>query len=141
MDVTWQAVMVTPVVDLTAPRFRREYVLDPGHGAVRAAVLHVTSLGVHEVRIDGRPVGPDVLSPGWSAYEWRLRYRSHDVTHLLSQSGTIEATVGNGWWRGRLGFQGGRAVYGDRLRPLAPPAGHLAHRPPRGPRTRRRPRG
>ena len=74
--------MVTPAVDLVAPVFRREVVLDPGHGAVASAVLHVSSLGVHECFVDGAPVSPEVLSPGWSAYEWRLRYRSHDVTPL-----------------------------------------------------------
>ena len=30
-----------------------------------SANLHVSSLGVYEARLNGRPVGPDVLSPGW----------------------------------------------------------------------------
>ena len=82
-DVVWTARMITPAVDLVAPVFRREIALDDGHGVVTSAVLHVSSLGVHECSIDGVPVSPEVLSPGWSAYEWRLRYRSHDVTSLL----------------------------------------------------------
>jgi alpha-L-rhamnosidase len=114
-EVAWQAQMVTPVVDLTAPVLRREVSLDPGHGAVVSAVLHVSSLGIHECFLDGRPVSPEVLAPGWSAYEWRLRYRSHDVTHLLRDGSVLTVALGNGWWRGRLGFVGGRALYGDRL--------------------------
>ncbi len=82
-------------------------------------MLHVSSLGVHECSIDGVPVSPEVLSPGWSAYEWRLRYRSHDVTSLLRDASNgpsvLTVALGNGWWRGRLGFLGGRALYGDRL--------------------------
>ena len=112
-SVTWRGVMITPVVDLTAPTFRRTVTLDPGE--VVAAVLHISSLGVHEAFLDGRPVAADVLSPGWSAYEWRLRYRSHDVTALLRDGSELTVAVGNGWYRGRLGFQGARAVYGDRL--------------------------
>jgi alpha-L-rhamnosidase len=70
-EVTWTARMITPAVDLVAPVFRREVTLEAGHGAVASAVLHVSSLGVHECSLDGVPVSPDVLSPGWSAYEWR----------------------------------------------------------------------
>src|SRR3954453_15632018 len=111
--VEWVARMVTPAVDLVAPVFRRTVALDPG--PVASAVLHVSSLGVHECRVDGVPVSPEVLSPGWSAYEWRLRYRSHDVTSLLRDGSVLSVALGNGWWRGRLGFLGGRALYGDRL--------------------------
>jgi alpha-L-rhamnosidase len=111
--VEWVARMVTPAVDLVAPVFRRTVALDPG--PVASAVLHVSSLGVHECRVDGVPVSPEVLSPGWSAYEWRLRYRSHDVTSLLRDGSVLSVALANGWWRGRLGFLGGRALYGDRL--------------------------
>jgi alpha-L-rhamnosidase len=107
--------MITPAVDLVAPVFRREVALEPGHGAVASALLHVSSLGVHECFLDGRPVSREVLAPGWSAYEWRLRYRSHDVTTLLRDEAVLTVALGNGWWRGRLGFLGGRALYGDRL--------------------------
>jgi alpha-L-rhamnosidase len=114
-EVAWIAKMITPAVDLVAPVFRREVSLETGHGAVASAVLHVSSLGVHEIHLDGRPISTEVLSPGWSAYEWRLRYRSHDVTSVLRDGSLLTVALGNGWWRGRLGFLGGRALYGDRL--------------------------
>lgn len=75
--------MVTAPRDLTAPLFRRDVVVDSGHGGMTSARLHISSLGVHEAHIGGRPVGDDVLSPGWSAYEWRLHYLTHDVTDLI----------------------------------------------------------
>src|SRR4051812_47666890 len=105
-EVVWRAQMITPVVDLTAPVFRREVVLDTGHGAVVSAVLHVSSLGIHECSVDGQKVSPEVFAPGWSAYEWRLRYRTHDVHALLRDGSVLSVAVGNGWWRGRLGFLG-----------------------------------
>jgi alpha-L-rhamnosidase len=115
----WSAAMVGPDDDFDgAPLLRTEFRLDSGHGDVTQAVLHATARGLFTAFLSGRPVSDDVLSPGWSAYEWRLRYRSYDVTGQLPGPG--EATVlgmalGNGWFRGRLGFQQGRAFYGQEL--------------------------
>ncbi|MDR6317456.1 alpha-L-rhamnosidase [Actinoplanes couchii] len=110
--------MITTVTELgSAPVFRKEFSLSSGD--VSRATLRISSLGVHEARINGKPVGPDVLSPGWTSYEHRLRYVTHDVTALLGESNTLTVLVGNGWYRGRLGFMGGRAFYGDRLGVIA----------------------
>jgi alpha-L-rhamnosidase len=75
----------------------------------------VSSLGVFEAYLNGRAAGPDVLSPGWSSYEWRLRYRAYDVKDLLRPTTVLGISLGNGWSRGRLGWNGNRAFYGDRL--------------------------
>ncbi|GAA1653306.1 glycoside hydrolase family 78 protein [Actinoplanes couchii] len=113
-----QGRMITTVTELgSAPVFRKEFSLSSGD--VSRATLRISSLGVHEARINGKPVGPDVLSPGWTSYEHRLRYVTHDVTALLGESNTLTVLVGNGWYRGRLGFMGGRAFYGDRLGVIA----------------------
>ncbi len=120
MSVSWTASMITPVAELgSAPLFRKEVELADGHGAVEAATWHVSSLGVFEAAVDGRPVSDDVLSPGWSSYEWRLRYRSYDVTDLLGEQSVLTVSVGNGWYRGRLGFTGMRALYGRDLGVIA----------------------
>ena len=82
-------------------------------------MLHATAHGVFQAYLDGALVGDDVLSPGWSSYEWRLRYNEHDVTALLAETpaeGTVLGlALGNGWFRGRLGWAGGRAYYGSEL--------------------------
>ncbi|WP_030925123.1 glycoside hydrolase family 78 protein [Streptosporangium amethystogenes] len=104
---------------------------DPGEGsllrgefsvraAVRSARLYATALGVYEAELNGVVVGDHVLAPGWTAYEHRLRYQTFDVTALLRQGrNCLGATLGDGWYRGRLGFDGKRALYGDRLAWLA----------------------
>lgn len=121
--VRWQAAMISPVDDRDgAPLLRKEVALDEGHGQVTDAWLHISSLGVHEASLDGSPVAADVLSPGWSSYEWRIRYRSHDVTALLAgRRGPVVLGValGNGWYRGRLTWSGQRALYGERLGAIA----------------------
>jgi alpha-L-rhamnosidase len=120
MRSEWSALMISPVDDPTgAPLLRRQFTLDDGHGPVVSAELSVSSQGVFEAYLNGHAVGRDVLSPGWSSYEWRLRYRTYDVKELLQPATVLGISLGNGWSRGRLGWNGNRAVYGDRLTVIA----------------------
>ncbi|MGI5131369.1 family 78 glycoside hydrolase catalytic domain [Pseudonocardia sp. CA-107938] len=114
----WQARFVAPRTDAgSAPVLHGRIDLP---AAARRARLHITSLGVHVATIGGQRVGDHHLDPGWTTYPARLRYRTHDVTALLHPGGNdVEILLGNGWYRGRLGWQGGRAFYGDRLAALA----------------------
>jgi alpha-L-rhamnosidase len=118
--MTWSASMIAPDDDFDgAPLLRRELRLDDGHGAVTTAVLHATARGVFTAFLNGAPVSDEVLSPGWSSYEWRLRYRTYDVTELLRTAPdgrvVLGIALGNGWHRGRLGWSGGQGLYGDEL--------------------------
>ncbi|HXR65351.1 MAG TPA: family 78 glycoside hydrolase catalytic domain, partial [Ktedonobacteraceae bacterium] len=101
-----------------SPFLRREFEVHPGMSTAR---LYITALGVYEAQINGHVVGDQVLAPGWTSYPSRLLYQTFDVTSLLSQGrNAIGAILGDGWYRGRLGFGGGqRNFYGDRLALLA----------------------
>lgn len=91
---------------------RREFVLD--EPVVRAR-LYATAQGLYEAEIDGVVVGDHVLSPGWTSYRHRLRYQTYDVTALLGAGRhALGVTLADGWYRGHLGFTGGRHLYGDR---------------------------
>nr|WP_296071743.1 glycoside hydrolase family 78 protein [uncultured Actinoplanes sp.] len=86
----------------------------------RKARLYITAHGLYVAHLNGRRVGDEQLAPGWTAYQHRLRYQTHDVTGLLREGDNrLEILLGNGWYRGRLGFQGRRGLYGDRLAVLA----------------------
>jgi alpha-L-rhamnosidase len=120
MSLTWSAVPITPNEDFDgAPLLRTEFGLKDGHGTITRATLHATAHGVFEAYLNGQRVSDDVLSPGWSSYEWRLRYRSYDVTALLQPTSVIGIALGNGWFRGQLGWSGGSAHYGNELAALA----------------------
>jgi alpha-L-rhamnosidase len=120
MSVQWTAAMISPVEDLDgAPLLRKEVQLDQGHGDVAEARLHFSALGVFEASLNGAAVSDDVLSPGWSSYEWRIRYRSYDVASQLRETNVLGVALGNGWYRGRLTWSGKRALYGDRLGVIA----------------------
>ncbi|MFJ2235050.1 glycoside hydrolase family 78 protein [Streptomyces sp. NPDC087859] len=120
----WSAHFVTPdwdedpQTDQPCPFLRREFDL---RGPVRSARLYATAFGVYEAEINGTRVGDDVLAPGWTAYDKRLRHQTYDVTGLLRPGrNALGAILGDGWFRGRIGFDGKtRAVYGDRLALLA----------------------
>ncbi len=112
----WRARMIAADLDFAgAPLLRRQFDLDAGHGDVTAARLHLSALGVCEAWLNGAPATEEVLTPGWSSYEWRLRYRTIDVTGLLSSTSVLGVALGNGWYRGRLGWNGDRELYGDEL--------------------------
>jgi alpha-L-rhamnosidase len=112
----WLAAMISPEQDFDgAPLLRKEFQLAEGHGGVARATLRATAFGVYEAFINGVPAGEDVLSPGWSSYEWRLRYRSYDVTSLLGSTTVIGVSLGNGWYRGRLAWHGMSNLYGSEL--------------------------
>ena len=100
------------------PLLRREFTIA---GEVARARLYVTAHGLHELELNGRRVGDEALEPGWTEYRERLRYRTHDVTGLLAPgANVVGAWLGDGWWRGRIGFDGGTLnVYGSRLGLLA----------------------
>ncbi|MDQ5850545.1 MAG: glycoside hydrolase family 78 protein [Chloroflexota bacterium] len=120
----WSARFVTPDWEEATsqpqpgPLLRHEFDV---RAAVKQARLYVTGLGVYEAYLNGAAVGDHVLAPGWTSYHHRLRYQTFDVTDLLREGrNAIGAMLGDGWYRGRLGFGGGRRnIYGDRLALLA----------------------
>ncbi|MFF3663908.1 family 78 glycoside hydrolase catalytic domain [Streptomyces olivochromogenes] len=113
----WTAVPVgaattqDPDSDRRPARVRKDFTLA---SPVSHARLYVTAHGLYEAEINGRRVGDDTLSPGWTVYGERLRYHTYDVTdHLAHGDNTIGAWLGDGWYRGRIGFDGGhRNLYG-----------------------------
>ena len=101
-----------------AIRFRRTATPVQPRSAVASARLSATALGVYEARLDGASVSDSVLDPGWNAYEWRLPFQSWDVTEAVRAGEgdlSLEVLLGNGWYRGDLGFEGANANYGDRI--------------------------
>ncbi len=111
----WIGPQSTPADTLPSPSplLRRAFRLDD---RVRSARLYVTSLGLYEIYLNGQRVGDQLFTPGWTSYRRRLQYQTYDVTSLLAPgANVIGAMLGDGWYRGQLGFFGQRNLYGRRL--------------------------
>lgn len=107
-----------PDSDRQPPLLRRSFTL---HRPVVSARLYATAHGLYEMEINGERVGTDAFSPGWTVYGQRLRYYTYDVTdHLRQGDNALGAWLADGWYRGRIGFNGGhRNLYGDKVAVLA----------------------
>jgi alpha-L-rhamnosidase len=115
----WQAVWIESgfkedsTVSQPCPMFRREFNLD---GPIIRARIYVTSHGLYQLVLNGKRVGDQLFTPGWTSYNKRLQVQTYDVTGLLkSGSNAIGAILGDGWYRGRLGWEKNRNTYGSKL--------------------------
>ncbi|PYH43537.1 alpha-L-rhamnosidase [Aspergillus saccharolyticus JOP 1030-1] len=96
--------------------FRKSFELPAGFGAVDRARLYITGLGMYRVYLNGRRVGDHELAPGWTSYKHRMAYQVHDVSTGIAARNVVGVEVAEGWYAGRLGFNGGRrCFYGDQI--------------------------
>lgn len=96
----------------TEQLYRREFKLADSFVKAR---LYITAQGVYEAEINGRRVGDHFLAPGWTTYDGRLQYQTYDITDYLSTGDNcIGVRVAEGWFSGRIGFEGGhRNIWGS----------------------------
>ncbi|MGB2638546.1 MAG: family 78 glycoside hydrolase catalytic domain, partial [Candidatus Acidiferrum sp.] len=121
----WKAKWITPnlVEDETksnpSPMLRREFSV-MGRKKIERARLYATAMGLYEMELNGKRVGDQYFTPGWTAYDFRYQYQTYDVTSLLkSGENCIGARLGDGWFRGRLAWGNKRNTYGKKLALLA----------------------
>jgi len=100
-----------------SPLLRREFAVKK---KVERARLYVTAMGLYEMALNGKRVGEEYFTPGWTAYDFRYQYQTYDVTSLTkSGENCLGAMLGDGWFRGRTGWEGKRNSYGKKLALLA----------------------
>lgn len=86
---------------------------------VAQARLYVTGLGLYEAYINGEKAGDELLTPFCNDYREQIQYQTIDVTALLQRENRIAIYCGNGWYKGRLGYEGGVQAYGSRFAAMA----------------------
>ena len=78
---------------------------------VTSAKWMTTGLGVFEIFVNGKPVGTEVLKPGFTHYAKTKRSFTYDVTGLFkTKSGAeniLSAQVTPGWWADKIVTPGG----------------------------------
>lgn len=110
----WKAKWIGGVADSSSdqpsPLLRKEF---QSAKKIRSAIAYITAKGMYEAKVNGSRVGDAYLSPGWTSYNKRLQYQVYDITDMIRQGeNAIAVTLGNGWYRGNIGFQGQRNYYG-----------------------------
>lgn len=89
------------------------------NGKVKKARLYASALGVYEFTVNNQP-GSDVhFAPGWTSYQKTIQYQTYDITSYLKEENEICFTLGNGWYKGILGFFNQGNHYGNRTALIA----------------------
>ena len=109
----WIGTAPTDTAGGPSPLLRRAFRLG---STIASARIYATSLGLYELYLNGQRVGDQLFAPGWTSYNRRLQYQTYDVTALLhAGDNAVGAILGDGWYRGQLGFNPKRNLYGKRL--------------------------
>jgi alpha-L-rhamnosidase len=95
---------------------RKEFVASK---SVKSARIYVSALGLYELYLNGEKVGDELFTPGWTSYKNRIQYQTYDVTSMLQANNALGAILGDGWYRGNIGFRNQRNYYGDKLALIA----------------------
>ena len=113
----WEAEFIgTAPEDTYHPIFFREFVAEK---EIAAARIYVTGLGLYEAYLNGKKMGEDYLAPFCNDYHQDIQYQTYDVTGLLAGQNCLEIMTGNGWYKGRLGYEGDVEFFGDRFWTIA----------------------
>ena len=119
----WKAKWITPdlLEDETksnpAPLLRTEFSIDK---KVERARLYATAMGLYEMSLNGKRVGDEYFTPGWTSFDFRYQYQTYDVTSSLKNGANcLAAMLGDGWFRGRVAWDDKRNSYGKKLALLA----------------------
>lgn len=117
-DEPWQAQWISPRASQSSALLEKRFRADANGDPAR---LYICGLGVYEAYLNGEKIGNEYLAPGYHAYDFHLAAQTYDVTGLLRDGeNCLVIALGEGWFKGRLGFEGGYTnLYGERLHAIA----------------------
>jgi alpha-L-rhamnosidase len=95
-----------------AQYYRNEFSLTK---KIKSARIYMTSLGLYELFLNGKRVGDQYFTPGWTSYNKRLQYQTYDVTSMLGNENALGAILADGWYRGKIGYVMPHSYYGNQL--------------------------
>ncbi|MBN1394663.1 MAG: family 78 glycoside hydrolase catalytic domain [Pirellulales bacterium] len=103
---------------LPASMLRKEFDVK---GQIKRATVYASALGNYRLYVNGKPVGNDYFTPGWSDYKKRIYCNTYDVTELVRADGpnAIGGVLAAGWYAGVVGGGQNHFHYGKEPRLLA----------------------
>lgn len=116
IDESWSALWITPDWEdrQIHPVVYQQFEIPSRIVAARA---YICGLGLYNFSLNGKRVGDEYFTPYCNAYDQWIQYQTYDITNELQiGSNLISVMMGNGWYKGRYGADGGRiGFYGDRF--------------------------
>lgn len=112
----WQAQWIGSADDTDSEKEAVAYLRNDfsASAGVQSARLYVTARGLYQAFLNGKKVGDDAFTPGWTSYKKRIDTQSYDVTDRIQDGdNALGAMLGYGWYAGHLGWKGGRNFYGS----------------------------
>lgn len=97
--------------ETASPVFTKHFMVEKD---VVSARLYATCLGVYEAALNGEPISDTYFAPGWTSYHKRLQYQTYPLKVKPGEN-ALCVTLGNGWYKGALGFNPTPNHYGDTL--------------------------
>jgi hypothetical protein len=92
----WRARWIAAPTHCESMLLRRDFTVRPG---LKRALVNVCGLGQYEMSLNGKKVGDDFLSPGWTKYDKTCLYDTREVTDLLCPGkNAIGIELGNGMY-------------------------------------------
>ncbi|WP_244154684.1 glycoside hydrolase family 78 protein [Pedobacter soli] len=110
----WSAKWITVEGKDTAqasPMFRKEINLKK---AVRSAMAYITAKGLYQAELNGKRISNAYFAPGWTSYKNHIQYQAYELGQTLKKgANVIGVSLGDGWYKGRIGFGWQKQFYGD----------------------------
>ena len=95
----WTALWITDKQDKEfepAPLFRKTFTAGK---TVKCARVYIAATGYYELFLNGERVGENYLDPGYTHFDKRVLYVTHDVTSQIKKGeNALAAVLGNGWY-------------------------------------------
>ncbi len=83
--------------NIASLNLRREFSIKPN---LKRALIQICGLGQYELSLNGKKVGDDFLSPGWTKYDQTCLYDTRDITSELSRGkNAVGIELGNGMYQ------------------------------------------
>lgn len=116
----WSAKMISPSCDqgegTRASFVTRRFSLE----TTENLVLRVSAQGVYVAYLNGKRIGNDILTPGWTCYDDRIAFQVYDVSSLAkSGENVLEIQIGDGWFRSPMMWFMIANTWGDKIGAIA----------------------
>lgn len=84
---------------------------------VNRATLYASALGNYRMSVNGKDIGNDYFTPGWTDYRIRVYYNTYDITAMVKEGeNAIGGILSDGWYAGHIGAKKYRDHYGKNPR-------------------------